>query len=110
MLDVWLAALLDSSLKGLALCLAAGAAALLLRRSSAAARHLVWRLAFAGLLALPLLSTLLPAWRVPLPDLERGTLPARLSVESDFGTLPRARGAPHAAVTLSIARGMPAVR
>ena len=47
MLDVWLAALLDSSLKGLALCLAAGAAALLLRRSSAAARHLVWRLAFA---------------------------------------------------------------
>ena len=56
MLDVWLAAILDSSLKGLALCLAAGAAALLLRRSSAAARHLVWRLAFAGLLALPVLS------------------------------------------------------
>jgi beta-lactamase regulating signal transducer with metallopeptidase domain len=80
MLDVWLATLLDSSLKGLALFLAAGAAALLLRRSSAAARHLVWRLAFAGLLALPVLATLLPAWRVPLPGLQRGALPVRLSV------------------------------
>jgi hypothetical protein len=47
MLDLWLAALLDSSLKGLALCLVAAAAALTLRRASAAARHLVWRLAFA---------------------------------------------------------------
>ena len=72
MIDLWLAALLDSSLKGLALCLAAGVAALLLRRASAAARHLVWRLAFAGLLALPVLATLLPAWRVPLPGFATG--------------------------------------
>jgi beta-lactamase regulating signal transducer with metallopeptidase domain len=70
MLDLWLAALLDSSLKGLALCLAAALAALALRRASAAARHLVWRLAFAALLALPALAALLPAWRVPVPGLE----------------------------------------
>jgi beta-lactamase regulating signal transducer with metallopeptidase domain len=71
MIDLWLAAILDSTLKGLALCFAAGAAALLLKRSSAAARNLVWRLAFAGLLALPVLATLLPAWRVPIPDFAR---------------------------------------
>jgi len=68
MLDLWLAALVDASLKGLVLCLAAAAAVLTLRRSSAAARHLVWRLALAGLLALPILAAFLPSWRVSLPD------------------------------------------
>jgi beta-lactamase regulating signal transducer with metallopeptidase domain len=88
MLDLWLVALLDSLLKGLALCLAAGAAALLLRRASAAARHLVWRLAFAGLLALPLLAALLPQWRVPFPQIQTpAPLPAQESavpVRSDL--------------------------
>lgn len=69
MFDLWLEALLDASLKGLFLCLAAGAAVLALRRASAAARHLVWRLAFVGLLALPALAAVLPLWRVPLPGL-----------------------------------------
>jgi beta-lactamase regulating signal transducer with metallopeptidase domain len=64
MLDLWLAMLLDASLKGLALCLAAAGAAFLLRRASAAARHLVWRLAFVGLLALPVLAAVVPEWRV----------------------------------------------
>lgn len=43
-----------------------GAAALgahALRRSSAAARHLVWSLALAGLMALPALALLLPSWK-----------------------------------------------
>jgi beta-lactamase regulating signal transducer with metallopeptidase domain len=43
-----------------------GAAALgahALRRSSAAARHMVWSLALAGLMALPALALLLPRWK-----------------------------------------------
>ncbi|HEX7184218.1 MAG TPA: M56 family metallopeptidase [Thermoanaerobaculia bacterium] len=76
MLDLWLAALLDASLKGLLLCLAAGAAVLMLRQASAAARHLVWRLAIAGLLALPALAAVLPAWRVSLPLLVERSQPA----------------------------------
>lgn len=67
MLDLWFAALLDASAKGLALCLAALAVTAILRRASAAARHLVWRLAFVGLLALPALAAFTPAWRVSLP-------------------------------------------
>ena len=48
-----------------------GAAALadlaLRRRGSAAARHLLWSLSIAALLALPIASIALPAWPVPIP-------------------------------------------
>ncbi|HSF39794.1 MAG TPA: M56 family metallopeptidase [Thermoanaerobaculia bacterium] len=67
MLDLWFAALLDVSAKGFALCLAALAVTSTLRRASAATRHLVWRLAFVGLLVLPVLAAFTPAWRVELP-------------------------------------------
>ncbi len=58
--------LLDASLKGLMILLLAALAVLLLRRASAAARHLVWSLTFAALLALPLLSAALPRWEIPV--------------------------------------------
>jgi TonB family protein len=57
--------LASAAVKGTAVLAAAGAAAWLLRRRSAAARHLVWTAAAAALLALPVLSGVLPALRMP---------------------------------------------
>src|SRR6266404_3159280 len=59
--------LLDSAIKGTALLTLAAVAAILLRRDSAATRHLVWLLAIVAMLAVPVLSTMLPQWRA-LPE------------------------------------------
>ncbi len=56
--------MLDATIKGTVLLLVAGAVCLALRRDSAATRHLVWATAVLLLLAMPLLSILLPHWRV----------------------------------------------
>jgi len=62
------AGLADAAVKGTLILLAALAATRLMRRRSAAARHLVWMVALASMLALPLATRLLPAWRVvPVP-------------------------------------------
>ena len=44
-----------------------GVAAVMLRRDSAATRHLVWLLAIVAMLVVPVLSAMLPQWRV-LPE------------------------------------------
>jgi len=62
----WLTLGRGLSAKSALLLLTAWALTLAMRRSSAAARHLVWLLAFAGLLALPLLSVTLPQHPVPV--------------------------------------------
>ena len=59
--------LVDSAVKGTALLVLAASAAMMLRRDSAATRHLVWLLAMVALLVVPVLSALLPEWRV-LPE------------------------------------------
>lgn len=46
-----------------------------LRRAPASARHAIWQLALAGLIAIPVLSHILPQWRLPVP----GTLAALVS-------------------------------
>ena len=85
--------LLDSALKGAAILVIATCAAMLLKRDSAATRHLAWLVAVVALLVVPLLSMVLPQWRVlpawaaiPImsPDFERAShsveLPAPLQV------------------------------
>ena len=59
--------LVDSAVKGTALLALAAVAALILRRDSAATRHLVWLLAIVAMLVVPVLSAMLPQWRV-LPE------------------------------------------
>jgi beta-lactamase regulating signal transducer with metallopeptidase domain len=60
------AGLVDLFLKSFVILLVAGGVCLCWRRGAASARHLVWLLAVAGLLVLPGLSGLLPAWQRPL--------------------------------------------
>jgi len=62
----WAAGWLDLLLKSFILLLVAGGLCLGWRRSAAATRHLVWFLALAGALSLPVLTALLPAWQRPL--------------------------------------------
>ena len=57
--------LLDSALKGVLLVAAAAIAAYLLRSRFAAARHAAWTAAVIGHLALPAVTLLAPAWRLP---------------------------------------------
>src|SRR5262252_9198180 len=54
----------DSALKGAALLLLAVLCTLALHKASAATRHLVWLVAVAALLLVPVLSLYLPQWRV----------------------------------------------
>jgi beta-lactamase regulating signal transducer with metallopeptidase domain/uncharacterized membrane protein len=69
--------LVDSAVKGTALLVVAAVAAIILWRDSAATRHLVWLLAMAAMLVVPVLSALLPRWRV-LPEWVR--IPAATAV------------------------------
>jgi len=65
--------LLDAFIKSAGILSVAGLVAGSLRRASAASRHLVWSLAMASLLALPVLSVALPSWRIAaLPPLSTG--------------------------------------
>ncbi|HVG44593.1 MAG TPA: M56 family metallopeptidase, partial [Longimicrobium sp.] len=62
------AVLVDAALRGSLILLAALAATRLMKGRSAAARHLVWVVALASMLSLPLLARVLPEWRVvPVP-------------------------------------------
>jgi HEAT repeat protein/beta-lactamase regulating signal transducer with metallopeptidase domain len=65
----------DAIAKSTLLLSAAAIVSFALRRGSAAARHMVWTLALAGVLVLPALSLALPRWQLPLVKLS-GDAPA----------------------------------
>ena len=65
--DAWLVALVDTSLRLSVILLVAGIIAMVLRRSSANLRHLVWALALAGALILPVGASYLPTFSLPVP-------------------------------------------
>ncbi len=71
--------LLDSAAKGAVLLLLALGVVVLLRRDSAATRHLVWCLALASVLLVPLLSAWLPEWRVLPAWLPPGPAPVTVA-------------------------------
>lgn len=75
----WLSALVEVTMKGSVVLLAAAVLNLALRRSSAAARHLVWGVALLSLPLLPLLALMLPSWSIPV---SRTVRPAVRSVVS----------------------------
>jgi beta-lactamase regulating signal transducer with metallopeptidase domain len=62
----WLQLLLDMAIKGVFILLVAGALVATFKRASAAARHLLWSVAVACLLALPVFELVLPDWQVPV--------------------------------------------
>jgi beta-lactamase regulating signal transducer with metallopeptidase domain len=57
---------IDLAVRSLLLLVLTGVVAVALRRRSAAVRASVWTTAFGALLALPIVSTAAPAWRVPV--------------------------------------------
>lgn len=61
-------ALLDIALKVTVMFAAAGLVCAALRRKSAAIRHAIWTAALCGALLLPLLTLVVPAWRMALPE------------------------------------------
>lgn len=68
--------LADAGLKGFVLLAIVGASMTFMRRRSAAARHMVWMLAMAGLLVLPLVSVGTPKLYLALLPAETPALPA----------------------------------
>lgn len=69
---------LDLAVKGSVVLVAALVGSLILRRASAASRCLLWSASLAGLLLLPLLGALVPAWTPSLvPEVPRSWAPER---------------------------------
>ncbi len=90
--------LLVFALRASVLLLAALLATRLLRQTSAATRHLIWTAAVTGVLLLPLLSAVVPAWDVPIVSLQaKVDAPLAEPRASEAGVAVAARSAPEVA-------------
>src|SRR5437773_395863 len=90
--------LIAYSLKATVILIAALGLCLILRRASAAARHVVWTVAFAALLLLPILSRVTPAWTAPVRASSAPRITAAVAVRpvarparTPLDSIPRAR-------------------
>jgi HEAT repeat protein/beta-lactamase regulating signal transducer with metallopeptidase domain len=88
----------DLVLKATLLFLSAGVASFLLRRRSAALRHVIWTLALAGVLVLPMLSMALPRWQLNLVTIEKA---ASFELPASSSPLPASRSLAAAPESLS---------
>jgi beta-lactamase regulating signal transducer with metallopeptidase domain len=85
----WLAPALWLVARATVLLVLAAVAVLALRRASAAARHMAWALALAGMLVLPALSLAAPRWELPwvhVPALQAGAPGAGPAAGGEPGT------------------------
>jgi beta-lactamase regulating signal transducer with metallopeptidase domain len=106
LLNGWMALVLDVAPKSLLLFLFAGTTLLLMRRASAAWRHHLWRMVFLSLFLLPILSALLPQWRLsvrtlpPLPTQaetpQTHVPPSHAAIDPDSTRAPSVPGSAHA--------------
>jgi beta-lactamase regulating signal transducer with metallopeptidase domain len=105
----WLPVLATLAAKATLVLLLTAAAAALLGRASAAARHMVWCVGVAGVLALPVLAVVLPAWEVPLlpPAHSAAAVEASVAAPQVGFPAPLARNAPEVAAEASGARARP---
>lgn len=98
----WLAPALWMVARGTVLLVLAGLAVLALRRGSAAARHLAWGLALAGMLALPALTLAAPRWELPWVRVVSVDAPAPVSLPAPAAGGEGRREVPWGTVVLAV--------
>ena len=96
--DGFLLQLLAFAARATVILLVAWGATALLRRASAATRHMIWTTAIAGVLALPLITYVVPAWNVPLLTMTARVPTPAAAVASPTVVVPRGTPAPTAPV------------
>lgn len=98
--------LADSAVKGTVLVVLTAGVAMLLKRDSAATRHLVWQLAIFAMLGVPVLSAMLPQWRVLPAWASHSPVPTadNISPSLQAGPAERAVDVPQTAVLVEVER------
>ena len=98
----------DASLKSVIVLAAAACLVWCCRRSSAATRHLIWLLAVVSVIAMPVLSMIMPAWQRPVWSLRTDTRAGNeMSLTLELAPASGTRATPIAAHGTASAEGIP---